>query len=319
MTLASILRAQLATGRPLRVTRALLEALVEPPPRTDGVRWALARELEQALGVGDTHGDDQLQRAVERVRALCAVERERDEARRNAQAWERERDEWSSIAERHLRERDAARRELDDLDLVLPVACGSRVDAARELERERDEAYKYIAELDALVPCDDYTAPPMRTMTSSESQKVAGWAIATCARVMRGELDAHPEGTRNRLTIGVVWDDERWSLTLARGDYEHAMEAQRDEARRERDEERARANEWLAQKHDAERERGALLAEIDRLRGLIDAAGAVISEIGCECACACDEDHDGDCEGPCPCSVCRIADALQPQYRRGAR
>lgn len=244
MTLASILRDQLATGRPLRVTRALLEAL---------------DMAEAGCRVTDSYTVD--------------LGRERDEA----------------------------------------------LDRAERLERERDEAYKYIAELDALVPCDDYTAPPMRTMTSSESQKVAGWAIATCARVMRGELDAHPEGTRNRLTIGVVWDDERWSLTLARGDYEHAMEAQRDEARRERDEERARANEWLAQKHDAERERGALLAEIDRLRGLIDAAGAVISEIGCECACACDEDHDGDCEGPCPCSVCRIADALQPQYRRGAR
>lgn len=38
------------------------------------------------------------------------------------------------------RERDEARRELLDLDLVLPAACGSRVDAAKQLEAERDEA-----------------------------------------------------------------------------------------------------------------------------------------------------------------------------------
>ena len=61
----------------------------------------------------------------------------------------------------------------------------------------------------------------------------------------------------------------------------------------------------------------AVIAERDALRALVDAAGAVISEIGCECACdhSTEEDHDDDCD---PCSVCRIADALQPQLR-GAR
>ena len=77
MTLAEIIRAQLATGRPLRVTRALLEA----------------------LDASETDSGD-----------LAAYDRAR-----------------------------AAERELADLDLVLPAACGSRVDAARELARERDE------------------------------------------------------------------------------------------------------------------------------------------------------------------------------------
>jgi len=58
-----------------------------------------------------------------------------------------------------------------------------------------------------------------------------------------------------------------------------------------------------------------LLAEVDRLRALIASAGAVISEIGCECACdhSTEEDHDDDCD---PCAVCRLAGALQPEYRR---
>lgn len=64
-----------------------------------------------------------------------------------------------------------------------------------------------------------------------------------------------------------------------------------------------------------------LLAEIDRLRARLAAAGAVVSEIGCDCTCHVPEvddgEHDDDCDGPCV--VCRMADALWPERRRGGR
>lgn len=64
-----------------------------------------------------------------------------------------------------------------------------------------------------------------------------------------------------------------------------------------------------------------LLAEIDRLRARLAAAGAVVSEIGCDCTCHVPEvddgEHDDGCDGPCV--VCRMADALWPERRRGGR
>lgn len=143
MTLASILRAQLATGRPLRVTRALLEA----------------------LDASETDGGD-----------LAAYARA-----------------------------SAAERELADLDLVLPVACGSRVDAVREIEQERDDA-----------------------------------------RRERDEALAHEERLAEQAG-GRLLDAVNRAERLER----------------ERDEERARANEWCAQKHDAERQRDEALRASD--------------------------------------------------------
>ena len=59
------------------------------------------------------------------------------------------------------------------------------------------------------------------------------------------------------------------------------------------------ADSWRAKVAQVEAER-------DALRTLVDAAGSVISEVGCECACdhSTEDDHDDDCD---LCSVCRIA------------
>lgn len=132
MTLAEIIRAQLATGRPLRVTRALLEA----------------------LDVSETDSGD-----------LAAYDRAR-----------------------------AAERELADLDLVLPAACGSRVDAARELARERDEAYAEIRRL-----CD------------RAAEREEGHDIAICerdeARVEVEQLRAERDEASESLRLSVAaWD-----------------------------------------------------------------------------------------------------------------
>ena len=166
MTLAEIIRAQLATGRPLRVTRALLEA----------------------LDASETDSGD-----------LAAYDRAR-----------------------------AAERELADLDLVLPAACGSRVDAARELERERDEARR----------------------------NASAWADERDAmRRERDEALARLHDAHN--TIG--------RLDRARGGDGSAASIREAE-------ERARANEWLAQKHDAERARDEARVEVERLRAERDEA-----------------------------------------------
>lgn len=93
MTLAEIIRAQLATGRPLRVTRALLEALDVETPLSADERVELnerrADDLAEGLGI---------------ARAW----RERDEAQSNARAWADERDAMR-------RERDEARAEVERL------------------------------------------------------------------------------------------------------------------------------------------------------------------------------------------------------------
>jgi len=123
------LRAAMTPDGRVRLTRELLTAMHEEGERRERgesvevwrerafaaegaltVRLAVRREIEEALGMVPGLTDDQaLQRGLDAVRAL----RER--------------------AETAERERDEARRELLDLDLVLPVACGSRVDAARQM------------------------------------------------------------------------------------------------------------------------------------------------------------------------------------------
>lgn len=124
-TLASILRAQLATGRPLRVTRALLEALVEPP--ADPLPWLMeSRRFLDAVDFraeGESPSD-----AVKRLR------RERDEERARANEW---------LAKKHdaERERDEARRERDEAREEVSALL-----SASTIVRERDEARRELAE-----------------------------------------------------------------------------------------------------------------------------------------------------------------------------
>jgi hypothetical protein len=68
--------------------------------------------------------DRMVDAAAKMGEALQESERARDEERERANEW---------LAQAH-----AARLELADLDLVLPAACGSRVDAAQTLVSERD-------------------------------------------------------------------------------------------------------------------------------------------------------------------------------------
>lgn len=59
-------------------------------------------------------------------------------------------------------ELDEARRELHDLDLVLPAACGSRVDAAKQLKADLDEARAQLAALQGRAEAAEWRAERAR-------------------------------------------------------------------------------------------------------------------------------------------------------------
>jgi hypothetical protein len=105
--------------------------------------------------------------------------------------------------------------------------------------RRLDAAIAHIAAVyepsshDAL---NDATMVRFKSMPDHEAaRRAAAWMLGCAARLLRAEVEHAPPELRNRMTVCMSWDDERWNLTLARGDYEHAMEAQRDAARAERD------------------------------------------------------------------------------------
>ena len=68
----------------------------------------------------------------------------------------------------------------------------------------------------------------------------------------------------------------------------------------------------------AERQRDEAQDEIERIRRdfvqlqeRVEAAGSLISQVGCDCPCDHDaESHDADCDR---CFACRISDALWPE------
>lgn len=70
---------------------------------------------------------------------------------------------------------------------------------------------------------------------ADKAQAMSAWLLESTILLLRGELEHSPPETRNRMTVAVDFADERWNLTLARGDFEHAVEAQRNQARTERD------------------------------------------------------------------------------------
>lgn len=118
MTLAEIIRAQLATGRPLRVTRALLEALEEP---LESLLEEDVREHLPEYVLDDGTGDE-------------ANERERIEyAGAEIVRLRRERDEACAEIERLRAERDVMRRERDEALARLHDAHNTigRLDRAR--------------------------------------------------------------------------------------------------------------------------------------------------------------------------------------------
>ena len=71
-------------------------------------------------------------------------------------------------------------------------------------------------------------------------QAAVSWMLTGTIHVLRQELELAPPGRRNRMTMTVEWPDELWTLTLKRGDFEHAVEKQRDQARAELEVLRAR-------------------------------------------------------------------------------
>lgn len=156
---AAIARATDAAGR-IHWTRSLAAAIDEADARlvapSPARRWALARELEEALGVGDTMGDEQLDRAVESVRALREraekAERERDEARAAYDALRAAVEAWRDVppcpdhgAWEHESTCEACARDVQLAD-AMPAALDGRR-AAREHEaRVRATALREAAD-----------------------------------------------------------------------------------------------------------------------------------------------------------------------------
>lgn len=201
---AAIARATDSAGR-IHWTRSLAAAIDEADARlaapSPARRWALARELEEALGVGDTMGDEQLDRAVEAVRALreraekaeherddlrreylCAecqgLTRERDEARADAVSWLSQCEEAREDALRYGRERDEARAQL----AALREACVA-ADAARTAEGQRS-AWPAIGAIRAYRRAIADTATAAR---EHEARVRAG--LARCALDLAAEIE----------------------------------------------------------------------------------------------------------------------------------
>ena len=65
--------------------------------------------------------------------------------------------------------------------------------------------------------------------------RFAAYILDTCIRLMAKELAAQVPEKRNRLTLSIESPEGEYNLTFARGQYNNAMENQRDEARAERD------------------------------------------------------------------------------------
>lgn len=63
----------------------------------------------------------------------------------------------------------------------------------------------------------------------------AGYVLDSCIRLLFEELAAQAPETRNRLSLAIDSPDGEFNLTFARGQYNNAMEDQRNEARAERD------------------------------------------------------------------------------------
>lgn len=106
----------------------------------------------------------------------------------------------------------------------------SHVDA---LTAECEEMAKALA---LLSPDHGAVGPKLASAGPTRAgQDAAAWIVATAVRCMFAEIQLGPPEKRNRLSIGVSMELERWTLTLAKGEYESAMEVQRDAARRERD------------------------------------------------------------------------------------
>lgn len=62
-----------------------------------------------------------------------------------------------------------------------------------------------------------------------------GFILDSCIRLLAVELAAQAPETRNRLSLAIESPDGEYNLTFSRGQYNNAMEDQRNEARAERD------------------------------------------------------------------------------------
>lgn len=131
MSLAAIIRAQLADGRPLRVTRALLEALDAHEDDVAGRSCMVCDRLT-------AERDEERVRANGWLAQKHDAERERDEAKRNARAWADER------AQARL-ERDEARAEVERLRAALDVERSLECDASAVIRdaEERGARWAY--------------------------------------------------------------------------------------------------------------------------------------------------------------------------------
>jgi len=104
---------------------------------------------------------------------------------------------------------------------------------AMRVKRERDEAVTALAELMRVVHIPHESEnPEVRLQALPERAQAMGqWLMEGCAKMMRAEMEHAPPDKRNRMTARIVFGDDLYTLTLARGDFDHAIEKQRDQAR----------------------------------------------------------------------------------------
>lgn len=110
-----------------------------------------------------------------------------------------------------------------------------------ELKERSREYDKLLALIESLKePTDLEAVGPSQINWASvpkidRVQRMCTATVMVAINVLRTEIEFSPPDKRNRFTVSLFYGEESWNLTLARGDYSHAMEKQRDLARKERD------------------------------------------------------------------------------------
>ena len=127
----------------------------------------------------------------------------------------------------------------DGSNEVTCAECGTSFLCERDLGDLRVKATGYDTMMSLFSPNIPQPENPNITFKSLPNIKqvkdMAIWVMESTAKLFRQEVEHAPPELRNRFTLKLFFGEESWNLTLSRGDYEHAVETQRNQARRERD------------------------------------------------------------------------------------
>ena len=138
------------------------------------------------------------------------------------------------IVERECGNREGAIH--SSIETMVVATIAPLRERAEKAEKERDALGETLTKLEEFLQpfkaTNAHTTPRWKSLPERLSvQDMATWAVEQATLLLRNELQHGPPDKRNRMTVSISWADEDWNLTLAIGNYEHAVEKARDEAR----------------------------------------------------------------------------------------